>query len=378
VGIFSWRKKLKRGADQNPEEMSFFDHLEELRWHLVRTVIAITICAVVLFIYRIEVIGGVFMAPFRYDFVTYRLICEHITDDFCPPEEEGGAYFVAKADTLELEGMMAMPDSMFPPEVAPLGADSATVPMTSLAVKTDTGYRQIPIKLRVDAKKFMESGQAAGFKMRTKGGEMVSIQATSPYEQFMKAIIYAFFGGLILAFPYLTWEMWLFIRPALSQREAKRVRWNVFTTSFLFFIGVAFGYYVILPTSVLFLAQFVLFEEAENIWRIGDVINFELTVLFGAGLVFELPLIIYYLSLIGLVTPSFLRKYRRHSIVVLLTIAALITPSPDPFSQLLVFAPLMVLYEVSILISARVERRKARDAAQDALVESKPADAETE
>jgi sec-independent protein translocase protein TatC len=377
VAFFSWRKKLKRGADQNPEEMSFWEHLEELRWHLVRMVVAITIAAIVLFIYRVEVIGGLFMAPFRYDFVTYRLICEHVTDDFCPPAQEGGAYFVAEADTLELEGLMSLPDSMFPQE-SQVALDSAGAPVARMEVKTDTGYREVPIKLRVDAKKFMESGQAAGFKIKSKTGEMVSIQATSPYEQFMKAIIYAFFGGLILAFPYITWEMWRFIRPALSDREAKRVRWNVHTTSLLFFFGVAFGYFVILPTSVLFLAQFILFEEAENIWRIGDVINFELTVLFGAGLVFELPLIIYYLSLIGLVTPAFLRRYRRHSIVVLLTIAALITPSPDPFSQLLVFAPLMILYEISILISARVAKRKAKEAAEDAAQsgESKPAEAD--
>lgn len=353
--------------------MSFFDHLEELRWHLVRIVIAITICAVVLFIYRIEVIGGIFMAPFRYNFVTYRMICEHVSDDFCPPDETKGAYFVAEADTLELEGMMALPDSLFP---SPIPPTSDTNALQKPIPKSKAGNRTVPIKLSVDAKKFMASGQAAGFKMKTKAGDMVSIQATSPYEQFMKAIIYAFFGGLILSFPYFTWEIWRFIRPALSVREAKRVRWNVFTTSFLFFVGVLFGYYVILPTSVLFLAQFVLFEEAENIWRIGDVINFELTVLFGAGVVFELPLVIYYLSLIGLVTPSFLRKYRRHSIVILLTIAALITPSPDPFSQMLVFAPLMILYEVSIFISARVERRKAREAAEDAANASKPAAAD--
>jgi Tat protein translocase TatC len=378
VGIFSWRKKTKRGADQSPEEMSFFDHLEELRWHLVRIVIAIVIFAIVLFIYRIPVIGGVFMAPFRYDFVTYRLICEHITDDFCPPvEDANGAYFTAKADTLELQGMMVLPDSFFPQDAAVIVGDSIHARPMSVAVKNDTGYHQVPIKLRVDAKKFMESGQMAGFKMRTKSGEMVSIQATSPYEQFMKAIIYAFFAGLIVAFPYITWELWRFIRPALSVREAKRVRWNVLTTSILFFIGVLFGYYVILPTSVLFLAQFVLFEEAENIWRIGDVISFELTVLFGAGLVFELPLVIYYLSLIGLVTPDFLRKYRRHSIVILLTIAALITPSPDPFSQLLVFAPLMILYEVGIIISSRVAKRKAREAAEDDQKSHQPAEADT-
>ncbi len=378
MGIFSWRKKTKRGADQSPEEMSFFDHLEELRWHLVRIVIVIVIFAIVLFIYRIPVIGGVFMAPFRYDFVTYRLICEHITDDFCPPVEDGtGAYFTAKADTLELEGMMALPDSIFLQDAVAIVGDSINSLPVAVAVKSDTGYHQVPVKLRVDAKKFMESGQMAGFKMRTKSGEMVSIQATSPYEQFMKAIIYAFFAGLIVAFPYITWELWRFIRPALSGREAKRVRWNVLTTSILFFIGVLFGYYVILPTSVLFLAQFVLFEEAENIWRIGDVINFELTMLFGAGLVFELPLVIYYLSLIGLVTPDFLRKYRRHSIVILLTIAALITPSPDPFSQLLVFAPLMILYEVGIIISSRVAKRKAREAAEDEKKSNQPAEADT-
>ncbi len=375
MGIFSWRKKTKRGADQSPEEMSFFDHLEELRWHLVRSVIAIAICATVLFIYRIEVIGGVFMAPFRYNFVTYRMMCEYVSDDFCPPEEKNGAYFTAKADTLELEGLMALPDSLFPKPASSLLPDSNGAASTPIATKTDTGYHEIPIKLRVDAKKFMTSGQMAGFKIKTKGGEMVAIQATSPYEQFMKAFIYAFLGGLIIAFPYVTFELWRFIRPALSKREAKRVRWNVLTTSILFFIGVAFGYYVILPTSVMFLAQFVLFEEAENIWRIGDVINFELTVLFASGLVFELPLIIYYLSLIGLVTPEFLRKYRRHSVVALLTIAALITPSPDPFSQLLVFAPLMILYEVGIIISSRVAKRKAREEAAERKNDAKPPEA---
>lgn len=353
--------------------MSFFDHLEELRWHLVRSVIAIVVCAVVLFIYRIEVIGGVFMAPFRYDFVTYRLICEHITDDFCPPSEEGGAYFTAKADTLELEGMMALPDSLFP---EPLQVRDSTDTLPQPRQQPPKMDRKVPVQLRIDAKKFMESGQAAGFKIRSKSGEMVSIQATSPYEQFMKALIYAFFGGLILAFPFVSWEMWKFIRPALSGKEAKRIRWNVLNTSILFFVGVIFGYYVILPTSVLFLAQFVLFEEAENIWRIGDVINFELTVLFGAGMVFQLPLVMYYLSLIGIVTPVFLRKYRRHSIVVLLTLAALITPSPDPFSQMLVFAPLMILYEVSILISARVAKRKAREAAAEQQKSSQPASAD--
>lgn len=384
MGLFSWRKKTKRGPDQNPEEMGFFDHLEELRWHLMRSVIAIIIFAVVLFIYRIEIIGGVFMAPFRYDFVTYEFICENISSDFCPPVEKGeGAFFSLKQDSLELSGIMQLPESMFP-EPAEI-ADTAkvwqdTVNLNDSLLQSipraprDTldslqKWRKVPVHLRVDAKEFLRSGQVAGMQVRTKNGQMVAIQATSPYEQFMKAMIYAFFAGTILAFPYVMWEMWVFIRPALAKKEAKRVRWNVLYTSILFFFGIAFGYFIILPTSVLFLAQFVLFEEAENIWRIGDVINFELTVLFGTGLVFQLPLVVYYLSLIGMVTPKFLKKYRRHSIVILLTIAAIITPSPDPFSQLMVFTPLMILYELSIFISGRVEKRKAKEAAEEELKE---------
>lgn len=354
--------------------MSFFDHLEELRWHLVRSVIAICVFAVVLFIYRIEIIGGVFMAPFRYDFVTYELICKYVSDDFCPPEEKNGAFFTMKADSIDLEAILTLPQGALGPQVGMndfqqdsvgKSLDSSIARGSPRPVTAQQLWQKVPVHLRIDAKKFIESGQMSGFQLHTKEGAMVAIQATSPYEQFMKALIYAFFAGIIAAFPYISWEIWKFIRPALSRKEARRVRWNVLNTSILFFIGVAFGYFVILPTSVLFLAQFVLFEEAENIWRIGDVINFELTVLFGTGLVFQLPLVVYYLSLLGMVTPTFLRKYRRHSIVILLTIAALITPSPDPFSQLLVFAPLMILYEASIFISARVARRKAREAKEE-------------
>lgn len=372
MGLFSWRKKTKRGPDQNPEEMGFFDHLEELRWHLMRSVIAVVVFAVALFIYRTEIIGGVFMAPFRYDFVTYEFICENISDDFCPPiEKQQGAFFSLKKDSLDLSGRMEVPASLFLQAESDSLSDSSNNENALARNDSAKATMTVPVHLRVDAKEFLTSGQLAGMEVRTKNGQMVSIQATSPYEQFMKALIYAFFAGMILAFPYVMWEIWRFIRPALAKKEARRVRWNVLFTSILFFIGVAFGYYIILPTSVLFLAQFILFEEAENIWRIGDVINFELTVLFGTGMVFQLPLVVYYLSLIGMVTPKFLRKYRRHSIVILLTIAAIITPSPDPFSQLLVFTPLMILYELSILISRRVEKRKLAEEAEEKLKEER-------
>jgi sec-independent protein translocase protein TatC len=293
VALFSWRKNTKKGQREGQEnEMSFFDHLEELRWHLVRMVIAIVVVGIVLFIFRQEVIGAVFMTPFKPDFVTFKLFCKYVSDQFCDVK--------------------------------------------------------IP----------------------------VSMQAISPYEQFMRAMVYSFFGGIILSFPYLTWELWRFIRPALSKKEIRKVRWNVVSTSFLFFIGVAFGYYLILPISIQFLSNFVLVEEAENIWRIGEVINFEMLLMFGCGLLFQLPVVVFYLSKLGLVTPSFLKKYRRHSVVVLLILAALITP-PDPFSQILIFLPLMTLYEIGIFISRRVERRKAKEEREDRKNDAPPPKEET-
>ncbi|MEM0999211.1 MAG: twin-arginine translocase subunit TatC [Bacteroidota bacterium] len=277
MAIFSWRKRKNPSRREGQEaEMSFFEHLEELRWHLMRIVIAIIAIGVVLFIYRQEVIGGVFMTPFKGDFPTFRFLCNYISPQFCNVE--------------------------------------------------------IP----------------------------VSIQAISPYEQFMRAMGYSFFGGIIVAFPYITWELWRFIRPALSRKERRKVRWNVMTTSLLFFVGVFFGYFILLPISIQFLSNFELFAEAENIWRIGDVINFEMLLLFGTGLLFQLPVVTYYLSKLGLLTPQFLKRYRRHAIVVLLLLAALITP-PDPFTQIVIFLPLITLYQIGIGISRRVYRRKERE-----------------
>ncbi|MEY3444773.1 MAG: Sec-independent protein translocase protein TatC [Bacteroidota bacterium] len=147
MGIFSWRKKVKRGLDQDPEEMSFFDHLEELRWHLVRMVIAISVFAVVLFIYRVEVIGGVFMAPFRYDFVTYRMICEHITDDFCPPEEKNGAFFTMKADSIDLEAMMTVQGNL-------LADPKSSIPSAPPEIGDSAGLSSIPQPRTIQPRRF--------------------------------------------------------------------------------------------------------------------------------------------------------------------------------------------------------------------------------
>lgn len=327
-------------------EMGFFDHLEELRWHLARSVAVLSIMGVVLFAYRQEVIGTVFMAPFKYDFITYRIICENFTDAFCPPQEGDATMFTPGEDSLYIEGLMEVQllDSL-PVKVG--GKDS---------IRYGNGR---PMRLKVSARDFHSAGALSGLKIKNADGTMVQLQATSPYEQFLKAMIYALFGAVIIGFPYLAWEGWRFIRPALSDKEVRNVRGNVAVISLLFFTGVVFCYYILLPISIQFLSSFVLFEEAQNIWRIGDVINFEMLLLFGTGLLFQLPMVVYYLSRIGMVTPAWLRKYRRHSIVVLLILAGVVTP-PDPFSQILVFVPLMVLYEASILISSRVEKGKQR------------------
>lgn len=322
--------------------MGFFDHLEQLRWHLVRIVIVVSIFGVGLFIYRQEIIGKVMMSPFKYDFISYRIVCENFSDAFCPPIEGDAEMFNPAHDSLYVDAFLQLPAAMSNPG--------------------DTGLAKtpVPVRLRMSAKDFGSAGTLAGLKVKRKNGEMVEIQAISPYEQFMKAMIYALFGGLILAFPYVVWEVWRFIRPALNPKEVKGMRGNVLTISMLFFTGIIFSYFVILPISIQFLASFVLFEEAENIWRIGDVISFEMMLLFGTGLMFQLPMAVYYLSRLGMITPQWLRKYRRHSIVVLLIIAGMVTP-PDPFSQILVFVPMMALYESGIIISARVQKRLEKE-----------------
>lgn len=196
--------------------------------------------------------------------------------------------------------------------------------------------------------------------------DMVSMQVLSPYEQFMKAMVYSIFGGFILSFPFLIFELWRFIKPGLRKSEAKTVRWSTFFISLLFFTGVSFGYFIILPFSIKFFTTFTLVEGLENNWRIGEYISFVIMLLLGTGLVFQMPVVIFYLSRLGIITPQFLRRYRRHAIVIILVLAAFFTP-PDPLSQVLIFVPLVGLYEIGIIISTRVTKRMDREAKSTAL-----------
>lgn len=186
----------------------------------------------------------------------------------------------------------------------------------------------------------------------------LTLQATDPTEQFTKAILIAFATALTVTFPYLVWELWRFIRPGLYEREMRLTRGVVGVVSSLFLLGVFFGYAVIAPFTVNFLAGFQLAPGVQNIWRIGEVIGLIVQIALAGGILFELPVVVWVLSRIGIVTPMFLRRYRRHAVVANLILAGILTPSPDVISQLLLAVPMMLLYEISIVISAREYRKR--------------------
>tara|TARA_B100000902_G_C27315727_1_gene921179 strand:- start:173 stop:982 length:810 start_codon:yes stop_codon:yes gene_type:complete len=171
--------------------------------------------------------------------------------------------------------------------------------------------------------------------------------------QFAAHITTSFFAGFIIAFPYVFWEFWCFVRPALHSNEITMARGIVFYSSALFLLGVLFGYYIIAPLSVNFLGSYQVSNTVANQISLNSFISTVTTVSFATGIIFELPILVYFLSKIGLLTPSFMRTYRKHAIVLILILAAIITP-PDVTSQILVLLPLIVLYEISISISARV------------------------
>lgn len=262
--------------------MSFLDHLEALRWHLVRSAAAILLIAVVAFMNKEFLFDGIIMAPKRTDFLTYRVLCglsERYHLDLC--------------------------------------LDQVDFTVVNLNM----------------------SGQ------------------------FTTHMWIAFMTGFVLGFPYLIWEIWRFVKPALSQKEIRYSRGIVFFTSLLFLLGVCFGYYVITPLSVNFLGNYKVSAEIANSISMDSYINTVTVLSMSTGLVFELPMVVYFLSKLGIITPKFMRQYRRHAMVVNLIVAALITPSPDVTSQLLVAVPLFLLYEISIYVSAVVVRGRESAAA---------------
>ncbi len=261
--------------------MSFIDHLEELRMHIIRSLVAILIGMVVAAFYNHYIMDQIVLGPLNKDFWTFRQICDW--------------------------------------------------------------------------------GKALGLGDRMCIGQItVNMQNTATTGQVSLFFTVLIVGGVVLAFPYVFWQFWLFVRPALTGKELRKTRGIIFWVSFLFFLGILFGYYFLVPFSMNFLSSFSMSDKIQNIWTIKSYINTVMPLVLGTGLAFQMPLVIYFLARVGVISGAFLKKYRKHAIVIILILAAIITP-PDVISQVIISLPLWLLYEISILLARRVEKEKAAD-----------------
>lgn len=261
-------------------EMSFLDHLEALRWHVLRSAAAVVVFAIIAFFAKHFVYHVLILGPSRTDFWTFQQLCKLSTLTGTP------GLCIDKLDF-------------------------------SLQSRTMTG-------------------------------------------QFTMHITSSIVLGLIAAFPYAFWEIWRFIKPGLYPKERSMARGMTFFVSLLFLLGILFGYYIVSPLSIQFLASYQLDPSIQNQFDITSYIGTLTMLVLSSGLMFQLPMVIYFLSKIGLATPSILRRFRRHAILVIFIVAAIITP-PDVFSQVLISLPLLLLYEISIFISAVVVKRREKE-----------------
>jgi sec-independent protein translocase protein TatC len=260
------------------DNMSFLDHLEALRWHLIRSVLAVFAITILAFLFKEVLFDEIILAPAKPEFWTNKTMC-------------------ALADHYHL-------------------------PILCI--------NQLPIKLQ-------------------------NIQMSG---QFTTHLWVAFLTGIIVAFPYIFWEIWRFIKPALYEHETRHTRGAIAVVSLLFAVGVLFGYYIITPMSISFLTGYQVSSQVENIVSLGSYISTVSSIVLSAGVLFELPVFIFFLAKAGIVSGRFLEKYRRHAIVLVFLLAAIITP-PDVISQILVGLPLLVLYEVSIVVAKRLDRKRS-------------------
>tara|TARA_B110000459_G_scaffold32376_1_gene33598 strand:- start:2706 stop:3500 length:795 start_codon:yes stop_codon:yes gene_type:complete len=253
----------------NLDQMSFLEHLEELRWRLVRSAIAVLIIGIVIWTYQEWVMNNVFMSMKKKDFFSFRMICEWF----------------------------------------------------------GTCVEDIPVQL----------------------------QSMTVSGQFGYALMMSFMGGIVLGFPFIFYQIWAFLKPGLKFQEKNLARGIVFYVSVLFFIGILFGYYVVAPLSIQFFGSYQISSEIRNDFTISSYMSMIISTVFYTGLFFLLPVVTYLLTKIGLLGPEFLIKYRKHAIVTILILSAVITP-PDIISQVIVSIPIFFLYEIGIIISKRVVR----------------------
>jgi sec-independent protein translocase protein TatC len=277
MAVFKKRGKVDRN------EMTFIDHLEALRWHIMRSLLVVIAIAIVIFFNIQWVFDKIIAGPIRPDFVSYKAFCDlshwlHVGDALCMK----------------------------------------------------------PVNIAMMANTF--------------GG------------QFFSSFSIAFVGGIIAAFPYIFWEFWRFVKPALKPGELKHTRFAIFWVSFFFFLGAAFGYFILGPFTFNFLATFQISASnmVETRPTISDYIDNLTNLILGCGIAFELPVMAFVLTRVGLITPQFLKSSRKYAIVIILIAAAIITPSPDWISQMIVFLPLMLLYELGVIVSSRVYKEEQK------------------
>lgn len=264
--------------EQDDKKMSFFDHLEELRKHLIRSAIAVVVLALFAFGMKALLFDGIILAPKNTDFITYRFFCKL-----------GESYAFLKGLCIQ-----------------EINFTVANIDMTG---------------------------------------------------QFMQHLTISLYAGLVLAFPYLVFELWLFIRPALHVNERNAATGMVFYISLLFFLGVAFGYFALAPVSILFLGSYQVSAEVANQITLNSYISTLTTMVLASGLIFELPMLAYFLAKVGILSSDFMTGNRRLAIIVNMIVAAIITPS-DIGSMFLMAMPLLLLYEISILVVKRVEKKR--------------------
>lgn len=268
-----WFKKKKA---QNTDEMSFLEHLEELRWTLIRGLLGWIILTVAAFALKNYIFGYIIFGPKRQDFLTYQIL------------------------------------------------------------------------------------QKIGIVYKAPDFPLVSTTLTG---QFTSHLLVSVYSGFILGFPFIFWQLWRFIKPGLYPHERKATRGVVGYATFLFVIGLLFGYFVITPISLSFLVQYSVDDvhTVKNMFHLGDYISVVSLLTFAFGLIFEMPLIIYFLAKVGIMTPPFMRHYRKHAILVIFILSALITPTTDMITQLIVAIPMLFLYEISIMVAGRVQKRKEKE-----------------
>ena len=260
--------------------MAFLDHLEVLRWHLIRSTLAVVLIGCVAFVMREFIFDVILFGPKKMSFPTYRVLCEAAT---------------------------------------------------AIGIDSDFCKDQLPF----------------------------TIQSRLMAGQFSAHIWTSIWAGFIIGFPYVLYEIWKFISPGLHENERKHSRGFIIVASLLFFLGVLFGYYVVAPLSINFLGTYQVSEEVLNEFDLGSYIATVRASVIACGIIFELPILIYFLTKVGLVTPAIMKKYRKIALVIVLILAAVITP-PDVASQIIVAVPVLILYQVSMYISKMVIKRQEK------------------